>query len=263
MARAAPKKVTKASPKAKIRRSKTMQETIEDGKEFIKSRRPKPISKPLALPTRTPAKKKAAPKRRPKAVPKPIKKAVPKKAVPKKAPLKVRPAKKAKPARPALGLFGSSIAASGSIFGLFGSSGTLTTATTFEKGKKPEEIVPVDVTKVGKYKTDCSVDLTPGARLGDFEVVKATTKGDKEICDNTPPSGSGSCKECKGGVTYIQFRYLGPDAKVKFELKAGTYKIKVMNKRKEKKRSNSEFRIKNVKVNFFGFNFFCAHLGNG
>ena len=172
MARAAPKKVTKASPKAKIRRSKTMQETIEDGKEFIKSRRPKPISKPIALPTKTPTKKKAAPKRRPKAVPKPIKKAVPKKAVPKKAPLKVRPAKKAKPARPALfggGLFGSSapapVPASGSIFGggLFGSSGTLTTATTFEKGKKPEEIVPVDVTKVGKYKTSSRDHLPMGA----------------------------------------------------------------------------------------------------
>lgn len=76
--------------------------------------------------------------------------------------------------------------------------------------------------KVGKYKMDCSADLTPGALLGDFEVVSATTKGDKEICDVTPPSGGGTCAECKGGVTYIKFRYTGSDPKVKFELKGGS-----------------------------------------
>ena len=110
----------------------------------------------------------------PKALPKPIKKAVPKKAVIKKPPLKVRPAKKSKPAKPASSLFGGGIfgssapmpvPASGSIFGggLFGSSGTLTSATTFEKGKKPQEIVPVDVTKGGKYKTSSRDHLPMGA----------------------------------------------------------------------------------------------------
>ena len=171
MTRSAPRKSTKAALKPKIKRSRTMEQCIAEGKEFVTSKRPKPISKPIALPIRSPAKKKAAPKRKGRAVAPVVKKAVPKKAVPKRAPLKVRPAKKSKPAKKATGLFsgglfGSSApAASGSIFGgsLFGSSGTLTTATTFEKGKKPQQIIPVDVTKVGKYKTSSRDHLPMGA----------------------------------------------------------------------------------------------------
>ena len=71
-------------------------------------------------------------------------------------------------------LFGSASAPAPSIFGgggIFGSSGTLTTATTFEKGKKPEEIVPVDVSTVGKgkYRTS-SRDHLPMAAYGIIDI---------------------------------------------------------------------------------------------
>jgi hypothetical protein len=79
----------------------------------------------------------------------------------------------------------------------------------------------VNYKKQGKYKFDCSAPMTEGSKFGDFEVVSATTKGDKLICesDDTPSSG---CDECKGGVTYIQFKYIGTDAQVNFKITGGS-----------------------------------------
>lgn len=80
----------------------------------------------------------------------------------------------------------------------------------------------IDYKKVGKYKFDCSMPLSPGFTFGDFEVVSATTKGDKEICDDDDDNSNNGCDECKGGVTYLKFKYDGADAKVKIKITGGS-----------------------------------------
>lgn|GEM_PF-1216708 len=80
----------------------------------------------------------------------------------------------------------------------------------------------VNCKKKLKYKFDCSRPVSPGTIFGDFEIVAATTKGDKEICDSDDTTtNNGTCDECKGGVKYIQFQYAG-SSKVKIKLIGGS-----------------------------------------
>ena len=137
MAKGVMKSGRRSVPKvSKIRRTSSMEKCIEDGKEFIKSRRPKPIMKIAPVPASLPIKKRATRKLK-------VKKAVPSKPAPKargRKILGVKPSKIfKKTALKTGGLFGSSAPASSSIFGggLFGSSGTLTSGVEFHSGKKP------------------------------------------------------------------------------------------------------------------------------
>jgi len=92
------------------------------------------------------------------------------------------------------------------------------------KDKKLEKEIDLYINNANRirYKTNCKSPLAPGTIFGEFEVVVATTKGGKEICDEPGVVDIGTCKECKGGVSYLQLKYDGPESIVFVEIDGGS-----------------------------------------
>ena len=194
-------RTTKPSKKSlskiiKSGKHKSIIKCIQEGEEFAKTKAPVSSARfTYVPPVRTVYKRKHAKRRIPPA-PLPVRPAIKskpaKKALPKMVPKKAWP-KKAKSG----GLFGSSVPASGSIFGgggLFGSSsGTLTSATTFQKGKTPEEIGKVALPKGSKYRTS-SRDLLPSSSYGFIDIC---------FCLDATGSMSSELAQAKSTITNL------------------------------------------------------------